>query len=154
MVKQLDDMGFPELLDHIGVDLWRAADLWKREFDAGMVAMGHAWFTQARAAIIPHVGRGGIRQAELAVRLRMTKQAVQQLVDELEADGIVTREQDPADARGRILVFTARGRRALADANVVKRRVEAAFRSKLGPQRFEALATSLRTLMEGEASVY
>lgn len=150
MVKRLDDHDFPELLDHVGVALWRAAHLWKREFDAGMVAAGYPWFAQARSAVIPHVGRDGVRQADLVARLGMTKQAVQQLVDELEADGIVERKPDPADGRGRIVVFAARGRKVLADANTVKRRVEADVRAKLGEKRFGNLMTALGALNAGE----
>ena len=146
MVKQLDQIEFPELIDHIGIRLWRAAQLWKKEFDAGMVAMGHGWFAHARAGLIAYLDRKGTRQGDLTQRSGLTKQAVQQFVDELVADGIVERVADPADGRARIVVFTARGRNVLADANVVKRRIEADFRKRLGTDRFRQLAETLALL--------
>ena len=119
IVKPLDDDGFPELLDHVGIQLWRAAALWKSEFDAGMVAAGHTVFAHARSGLIAHMDRGGTRQADLVARSGLTKQAVQQFIDELVADGLVERIRDPGDGRGRIVVFTERGRAVLADANRV-----------------------------------
>ncbi len=150
MVKRLDQNEFPELLDHVGIRLWRAAWAWKAKFDAGMVAMGHGWFAQARSGLLAYMGRKGTRQADLVTRSGLTKQAVQQFVDELVADGIVERIPDPADGRGRIVVFTERGRKVLGDANTVKRRVEAEFRTALGPTRFRQLMEALQRLEEAQ----
>jgi DNA-binding MarR family transcriptional regulator len=147
IVKPLDHSGFPELLDHVGVQLWRAAALWKSEFDAGMMAAGHAIFGYACSGLLAHMDRGGTRQADLAERSGLTKQAVQQFVDELVADGIVERIRAPDDGRGRIVVFTPHGRQVLADANIVKQQVEDRFRRKLGAERFSELVTALKELM-------
>ena len=146
IVKSLDDIGFPELLDHVGIQLWRAAALWKTEFDAGMIAKGHEVFAHARSRLLGHMDRGGTRQVDLVQRSGLTKQAVQQFIDELVADGIVERIRDPEDGRGRIVVFTARGRQVLADANAVKQRVEERFRRKLGAERFRQLVGALKDL--------
>jgi len=147
MVKPLDDIGFPELLDHIGIQLWRAAELWKSEFDAGMIASGHVVFAHARSGLLAYIARGGTRQADLVARSRLTKQAVQQFLDELEADGIVERIRDPDDGRGRVVRFTPRGRQVLADANVVKQQIEERFRRKLGTERFRQLVETLKDLV-------
>ena len=90
--------------------------------------------------------RGGTRQVDLVARSGLTKQAVQQFIDELVEDGIVERIRDPDDGRGRIVVFTARGRQVLADANAVKQRVEERFRRKLGAERFRDLVAALKDL--------
>lgn len=151
MVKRLDDDDFPELLDHIGVRLWRATALWKKEFDAGMIALGHPWFAHARSGLLAYLGRNGARQAELAERAGLTKQAVQQFVDGLVADGAVERVPDPGDARAKIVVFTAHGRRVLADANRVKRTIEADFRKRLGDADFERLFETLNRLADNKS---
>lgn len=146
MVKPLDDTSFPELLDHVGVRLWRAAYAWKRAFDAGMVALGHGEFAQARCGLLGFMDRKGMRQTDLAARSGLTKQAVQQFVDELVGDGLVERSVDPGDKRARIVTFTARGRKVLADANQVKIRIEIEFHRKLGETRFRQLVAALRSL--------
>ena len=146
MVKKADDAPWPETLDHVGVLLWEATRRWKEELDAGLVALGYPWAAEARARIIMHVGRSGIRQSELVRRMGLSKQAVQQLLDDLVADGVVERKADAEDGRGRLIVFTAAGRRLLADANTVKEAIEARYRDVLGPKRFAEFVAMLEEL--------
>ncbi len=150
IVKHLDQKsGTDDLIDHIGWDLWRASQAWKTRFVAGMVAQGHAWFSEARANVLGHLDRQGTRQADLVARMQTTKQAVQQLIDELVADGIVVREPDPSDGRGRIVRYTAIGIAALDDANTVKRRIEKEYAAVLGAGGLQALKRALRKLEGG-----
>ena len=62
------------------------------------------------------------------------------------ADGVVERKADAEDGRGRLIVFTAAGRRLLADANTVKEAIEARYRDVLGPKRFAELVAMLEEL--------
>src|SRR5882672_3438529 len=48
---------------------------------------------------------------QLAERLSCVKSNITQLVDRLEADGLVARKPDPHDRRTRLAVMTAAGRR-------------------------------------------
>jgi len=144
MVKSLDDN--PELLDHVGWRIWRAAQAWKAEFDAAMVASGHPWFAEARANVLAHLDREGTPQAQLVVRMGVTKQAVQQFVDELVADGIVERRANPNDARSKVVAFTRRGLRVLDDANRVKRRIQRRYVSVLGESAFARFMDDLAVL--------
>ncbi len=150
MVKKIDDTPWPETLDHVGVLLWEATRRWKEELDAGLVELGHPWAAEARGKIIMHVGRTGIRQSELVRRLGLSKQAVQQLIDELVSDGIVERIAEAADGRSKRIVFTAAGRRFLGDSNKVKRAIEANYREVLGAERFAALVGMLEELNRRE----
>jgi DNA-binding MarR family transcriptional regulator len=146
MVKKIDDHPWPETLDHVGWLLWQATQRWKAELDAGLVEVGYPWAAEARANIIMHVGRSGIRQSELVRRMGLSKQAVQQLLDDLVKDGVVERKGDPEDRRGKLIVFTAAGRKLLADSNRVKRAIEARYREVLGPERFAEFMTMLDQL--------
>jgi DNA-binding MarR family transcriptional regulator len=49
---------------------------------------------------------------QLAERLACVKSNITQLIDRLEADGLVTREPDPNDRRSRLAVMTSAGRKA------------------------------------------
>lgn len=146
-VKLLDDIGSPPLLDHVGWRLWQASHLWQGQFSSRMVTAGHSWFGEARAALIPHVARTGTRQQELADRLGLTKQAIQQFVDLLVEDGVVERRSDPRDARGRLVCFTKAGLRVLADANVVKLQIEEEYGRVLGAKGLSTLANALATVV-------
>ena len=63
----------------------------------------------AHIQITRHLGPEGARLTELARRAGMTKQAMGALVTQCEAWGMVTRQDDPTDARARKVVFTATG---------------------------------------------
>lgn len=137
--------------DHIGWTLWRAAQAWRVEFTAGMVAVGHGWFGQARGRLMPHIGPSGLRQGDLAERAGLTKQAVQQFVDELVADGILMRTPDERDARARRVTLTAKGEAAMRDADRIKAEVEARWRARLGTEEFDRLDGLLRRLIDDPA---
>ncbi len=49
---------------------------------------------------------------QLAERLACVKSNVTQLIDRLEADGLVSRQADPTDRRSRLAAITPAGRRA------------------------------------------
>ena len=147
MVKPLDENPV-ELLDHVGWRLWRISGQWKALFEAGMRARGYPWFGEARSNVIGFIGRNGLRQKQLVRRMGLSKQAVQQLVDELVEEGIVERRPDPADLRGNIVTFTRAGRAMLRDANVVKLSIEDTYRRKIGDREFGRLMDILRDLDE------
>lgn len=144
MVKSLDEK--PELIDHIGLVLWRAALQWRSRMRSEMVARGYPWHGEARGEVLAHVGPGGTPQSDLPERMGFTKQAVQQLVDQLVADGVVERQPDPADKRARRIVLTELGLRDFAERNRIKRAIEADYRQKLGDKRFNRLEKYLRRL--------
>jgi DNA-binding MarR family transcriptional regulator len=135
------------LPDHIGWTLWRAAQAWRAEFTAAMVAAGHAWFGQARGNLMMHIGPKGLRQGDLAERARLTKQAVQQFVDELVADGILIRVKDDTDARARWVRLTPAGEAAMRDADRIKAEIEANWRASIGAQSFDQLDRALHDLI-------
>ncbi|RYI82701.1 MAG: MarR family transcriptional regulator, partial [Acetobacteraceae bacterium] len=94
---------------------------------------------------------GGLPQSALPAALGVSKQAVQQYVDDLVAEGAVERVPDPADGRGRIVRLTARGIASIAEGNSVKRQIEARYRDRLGADRFAVLQAALNELAEAEA---
>lgn len=134
--------------DHIGWTLWQATLTWRREFVSAMAAAGHGWFAQGRGNLLVHIGPDGIRQTDLAEKALLTKQAVQQFVDELEQDGIVTRTRDEKDARARVVRLTAAGRAAMRDADRIKVEIETRWRDRLGANAFHDLEASLRRVID------
>lgn len=152
MVKTLDQNPATEPIGHIGWDLWRASHAWKTRFVEAMVAAGYAWFGEARANLLGHLDRAGTRQSDLVARMGTSKQAVQQLLDELTAVGVLERTADPADGRAKWVRLTPAGLALLQAADRAKRRLDADYRRILGPERFAALKAALLTLAEAEQS--
>jgi len=150
MVKELDEKT-DALPDHVGWRLWQVSRAWQAEFAAAMRAAGHGWFTEARAGLLGHIPRGGTRQSALIDRSAISKQAVQQLLDGLEADGVLERLPDPMDGRGKLVRYTRKGLDALRDGDRIKLQIEQGYIARLGQQRFAALMDALRSLDAGQA---
>lgn len=148
--KLPDAKSQPDLIDHIGWDLWNATQAWKHRFTQEMVERGFPWYGEARGGLIHLIGARGIAQADLAAKARMTKQAVQQHLDDLVIDGVVERIPDPSDARRKIVHYTQAGIHALREANNVKRAIEADYRATLGDASMAALKSALSGLIKHE----
>lgn len=145
MVKQLDEKS-PPLLDHVGWRLWQASRAWQSEFADAMRAAGHGWFSEARAGLLGHIARSGVRQSMLIDRAGITKQAVQQLLDGLEAEGVIERLADAKDRRGKQIRYTPYGLSALRDGDRIKHEIEERYRDRIGDEHFDALLRALRAL--------
>ena len=74
---------------------------------------GFAAVTPAHMALMRNLDLHGTRLTELARRARMTKQAIAESVDKIEALGFVARRPDPDDRRAKTIVFTPAGHRLL-----------------------------------------
>jgi DNA-binding MarR family transcriptional regulator len=97
--------------------------------------------SQARALLL--VDRTGTRLTELSRRSGVTKQAMMQMVDDLQAMGCVRRTPDPDDARAKVVRLTAKGLRQRARARKALQTVESRLRRRLGPRKFETLRLTL-----------
>jgi len=80
-----------------------------------LTARGFDGMTPAFASLIPLLDADGARSTVLAQRASVTKQAISQLVRELETRGYVEQVRDPTDTRAKIVRLTKRGV-ALRDA--------------------------------------
>jgi DNA-binding MarR family transcriptional regulator len=146
MVKLLDELIYPPLEDHIGWRLWQLSELWKQRFDLEMSALGHPYFAEARGNVIRHIAPAGTAQAIIVQQMGISKQAVQQLIDDLETDGVVTRQSDQKDKRSRIVVLTQKGLKALHDAKRIKKKIETDFGKLIGVDRMARLSQDLDAL--------
>lgn len=102
----------------------------------------------SHTTLLPHVDLQGTRLVELARRVGTSKQAVGQLVAELEQMGVLTREPDPDDGRAKLVCFTPRGRQSLFEGLAVLAEIEADLEARLGPRRMKALTAGLLALMD------
>jgi DNA-binding MarR family transcriptional regulator len=83
---------------------------------------------------------------ELAGRLACVKSNVTQLIDRLEADGLVRRAPDPDDRRSRLAVLTAAGRKAHEQGSRIQQQAEREVFGALTPEESQQLASALGKL--------
>src|SRR5215467_1298585 len=74
--------------------------------------LSEAGLSLAKLAALHQLSRAGdsLPLGQLAERLSCVKSNVTQLVDRLEADGLVSRASDPSDGRSRLAVITDTGK--------------------------------------------
>jgi len=89
------------------------------------------------------------RPVELAIQTRMTKQALNYLLGQLEQLGYLTRETDRNDQRSKRIRLTPRGHAATTAIYEIIQEVEAEWEQQLGPRKFgqlRRLLTQLNTI--------
>lgn len=97
----------------------------------------------AHMQLLPHLDLAGTRPAELARRVGLSRQAVGQLLDDLERLGVLTRVADPADKRGKLVVFTPQGTTGLIEGLAHLAALEAELRAGAGDAVIDALKATL-----------
>jgi DNA-binding MarR family transcriptional regulator len=114
---------------------------------------GYADFDASYLTVFKYPGPQGQRPADLAGRLRISKQALNHLLGQLERRGYLTREADPEDGRSKRIRLTARGTRAGLVIREAVSEMEDAWAQQLGPRRFVQFRTILQELNEVSGSM-
>ena len=122
---------------------------WETLLERLLTGLHQRGFTDLGA---PHVtvlqwpGPDDLRPSELATRTRMSKQALNYLLGQLERNGYLRRRDDPHDQRFKRIALTRRGQRAARAMRDIVREVEAEWQQQLGPHRFDELRALLTDL--------
>lgn len=113
---------------------------------AGLHERGYDDLIAPHLTVMQYPGPENMRPSDLANRTRMTRQALNYLLGQMEELGYLERVQDDADQRFKRIHLTQRGRAAGAAMREIVLRVEAEWSEKLGPRRFAELRDLLARL--------
>jgi DNA-binding MarR family transcriptional regulator len=102
----------------------------------------------AHLNVFQYPGPQGARPTELATRLRMTKQALNYLLRELERLDYLERQPHPDDLRSKRVALTERGKAAIHVIRDAVAELETAWAQRLGAERFSQLRSLLVELNE------
>jgi DNA-binding MarR family transcriptional regulator len=102
----------------------------------------------AHLNVFQYPGPQGARPSELAARLRISKQALNYLLGELERLGYLERRPDPDDLRSKRVALTTRGVAAIGVIRAAVGEMESAWAKRLGSTRFAELRALLVDLNE------
>jgi len=86
--------------------------------------------------------------AQIARNMGLTRQAVQRLANEMEADGLVRFAPNPHHQRAKLVLLTAAGKTAFAAAMKRQAAWAAALGKGFGVRDIAAAATTLRTIRQ------
>ncbi len=103
---------------------------------------------ESHTKLLPHIDLEGTRITTLADRVGISKQAVSELVDEMEEVGAVTRVPDPNDGRAKLVCFTDDGRRWILEGLQHLRELEWELARVLGAARLEAFRSTCSEILQ------
>jgi DNA-binding MarR family transcriptional regulator len=121
---------------------------------ARLLARGFDGMTPAFAGLIPLLDTDGSRSSALAQRSGVTKQAMSQLLHELEARDYVEQVPDPTDTRAKIVRLTKRGVALRQACFVARKEIQALAAETLGKTRLAQLQQDLTRLAAALSEPY
>lgn len=115
---------------------------------ARLAAAGFTGLRMRHSVLLNALGPDGGRITQLAAELGMTKQAMGEMIDDLESNGYLERTSDPSDRRARVIRFTAKGQDALAMAFEVIPAIEREYAERVGADRYLAAKRTIAELVD------
>jgi len=113
---------------------------------------GHAAIRPAHGCVFRFIDREGSRLTELAERSGHSKQAVGEVVADLEVLDYVERVPDPADRRAKIIRLTELGWEAQREALEIFADIERRWAEEVGEGRVATMREALERIVELERS--
>lgn len=92
-----------------GMRLLWTARVWRRAVDKVLAEHGLSEATALPLTVLYRLG-DGVRQGVLADRVGVEGPSLVRLLDQLQATGLIERQEDPADRRAKIIYLTEAGR--------------------------------------------
>ena len=112
----------------------------------GLHERGYTDLIQAHLTVLQYPGPDNVRPADLAARTRMSKQALNYLLSQLQQLGYLTREHDDNDLRSKRIKLTTRGHAAIGAIREIVSAVESEWEAGLGHEPFAQLRHLLEQL--------
>lgn len=122
---------------------------WQEHRERLYERLTHAGFpdvSRAQFALVRWPGIEGLRPIEIAEQVGLSKQAVNDLLGELERAGYARREPHPVDRRARVVRLTARGQELQRMAHELSREIEDSWAAVIGPDRLRVLRSTLEEM--------
>ncbi|MBK5098685.1 MAG: MarR family transcriptional regulator [Gemmatimonadetes bacterium] len=119
---------------------------------AGLHERGYSDLIAPHLSVLQYPGPENTRPSDLAARTRMTKQAMNYLLGQMEELGYLERVSDEADQRFKRIQLTRRGRAASAVMREIVLEIEAEWAKRLGRRQFAELRELLARLGDGDGS--
>jgi DNA-binding MarR family transcriptional regulator len=116
-----------------------------------LAEQGHPDIRPVHGFVMQAVGARGTTAVELARRLGVTKQAAAKHIEALERIGYVRRDDDPADARRKIVRLTERGMDSLVRSARIFDDLRDRWAATLGRERLRELEDALRVVAPVQA---
>lgn len=92
--------------------------------------------------------QNGSRVVDLAQINGLTKQAMSQVVADIEAHGYVTKKDDPTDGRAKKIILTDKGKKLVRDSIEAQNRVLARYEAIVGEEKLNQLKELMHDVVQ------
>ena len=110
---------------------------------AALKAKGLVGVTRAQSLLIANIAAGEHRAIRLARNLGVSRQAMSQMIAELESRGILHVAEHPQDRRARVVDFPPSSEPLRSAASQILLELEETLRDRIGARRFEIMRAAL-----------
>ncbi|MEU4427963.1 MarR family transcriptional regulator [Actinoplanes sp. NPDC024001] len=140
-------MDTSEYQPQVGALLRMAWEALQAELYAGLHAAGFDDLREVHRPLLRYPPIDGLRPTELAAHLKLSKQATNDLLRDLERLGYLRLERDPTDGRARTIRYTERGWRLFQVGSGLSREVGQRWAGVVGEQRYRQFEATLREIV-------
>ena len=130
---------------HVAFSILHAAQLIEEKIENRLAAVGLSMAKQSALSKLEEAGEP-LTLSQLAEKLSCVRSNITQLVDRLEADGLVRRLADPADRRSVRAELTPQGREKQEAGAAEMAKVQAEISDRLGTMDLASLEAALGAL--------
>jgi DNA-binding MarR family transcriptional regulator len=123
--------------------LLAAADWFNDALSAQMAAAGWPLLSRSQSLVFVSIDDHGTRPAELARRLGITRQSMQELLKKLVEHDLITIDVDPGDGRATIVRLAPRAHLLGRDAAIINAGIEAQLAERIGRDVLDQLRDAL-----------
>jgi DNA-binding MarR family transcriptional regulator len=132
----------------VGALLRMAWEALQAELYAGLRAAGFGDLREVHRPMLRYPPIDGMRPTDLAAHLKLSKQATNDLIRDLETMGYLRAERDTSDGRARILRYTERGWRMFDTGSRISHDIGQRWAHAIGQKRYDQFAATLRAIVE------
>lgn len=140
-VDYIQSCGWGKILSHL-----------KKQFDRWAVERlaqkGYKGFKMTYMPVIMNIDLNGTNNNDLAVRAKVTKQAMSKVIKELQELGYISSKTDPNDKRSTIFRLTSKGNNFILCARETVGELMDEYRKLMGKKNFDGLLWQLVSIIE------
>lgn len=147
------DLRHPWRHENLGRLLLASVINWQDVLVLGLQKKGFRNFRASHMSLLRHIDFEGTRISEIAIRARVSKQTVGELVAGCEAQNLVKIGPDATDGRAKLVTFTRLGKSVIVAEREIMEKMDTQLEKFLGRERLGDLREMLAVLAKGTAAM-
>lgn len=140
------------LQSHNPKNIGRLLNMWKRYFDNWandkLYEYGYSYFKMAYMPFIMNISSTGSTNNEIALKAKVTKQAMSKVVKELLQHGIIKIEKHADDKRASLIFLTPKGKKLVDDTKSCVLHLSEEYKEIVGAANFDIMIECMYKIVQ------